>query len=88
MFRLKEKPPVAAMDFVQCVPDTFKAAFDNKPDGLVMRAAVFCTIDDVTYLLLLKRAETDSLPGRWELPGGESVAGRATNISLIKSRRR
>ena len=71
MFKLKERPPVAAIDYVSCLPSTYIAAFEEKPDGIAVRAAVFRTIQGCPYLLILKRSETDSLPGRWELPGGE-----------------
>jgi len=71
MFKLKERPPVAAIDYVSCLPSTYIETLEQKPDGLAVRAAVFRTIHGCPYVLILKRSETDSLPGRWELPGGE-----------------
>lgn len=70
MFRLKEMPRIRAMDYIHCSAPTFKAAQDSPTDALVVRAAIFQTVNDVPYLLILKRAATDSMPNRWEPPGG------------------
>jgi len=70
MYRLKEPPVTRAINYVSCMPATFLAVLEDRPDTLVVRSAVFHVVDGEAHLLLLKRSETDSLPGRWELPGG------------------
>lgn len=70
MFRLKERPPVAAIKIIASPKESFLSALPEKYDMLVVGAAIFQVQNEQSYLLILMRAECDSLPGRWELPGG------------------
>ena len=71
MYRLKERPAIRAMEFITSFPDTLLAAQHTPKDLLGVGAAVFCVDKGEPLLLLLQRSESDSMPGKWELPGGE-----------------
>ena len=73
MFRLKKTQHISATNYATHHLQTFINQLDFKFDVLVTGAAVFRTINDIPYLLILKRSQTDSLPGLWELPGGEKT---------------
>ncbi|PNS14657.1 hypothetical protein CAC42_1679 [Sphaceloma murrayae] len=70
MFRLKEMPSVRAMDYIHLPAASYKSAQPVQTDLLGARAAIFRVTGGEHRLLILQRAETDSLPGCWELPGG------------------
>ncbi|KAF2155047.1 hypothetical protein K461DRAFT_276235 [Myriangium duriaei CBS 260.36] len=76
MYRLKEMPPVRAMNFIHAPPQALKDAYPDPTDALCVRAAIFRTMNDDPYLLVLQRASTDSMPNRWELPGGMNGESR------------
>lgn len=70
MYRRIDTPHIKAIDWLYRSPESFLQAQQDKVDQLGVGAAVFRTIDNVPYLLLIRRGKHDSLPGLWELPGG------------------
>lgn len=81
MFKLKERPPIPAIKYVASPKESFLSALPERYDLLVVGAAIFYNHDDKSYLLLMKRAETDSLPGKWELPGGQWLYHVLVNVN-------
>lgn len=63
-------PPTRHLEFIHSPLHTVKAAQSIPTHGVAIRAAIFRTIDENPHLLVLQRASTDSMPNRWEFPGG------------------
>ena len=82
MYRLKERPGVKAIEFINGPPFKYLAALTERYEALGVGAAIFSDLDGVSRLLLLQRSESDSLPGKWEFPGGTDSS---THFSYYRS---